>query len=75
MSNQRPAKTYRAAANDTAGGYNDLATRMFFRDAAAMLEKEGYSDPAFYFEQIADYLAEGKSLPTDRKLISRALGL
>lgn len=73
MSNQRPAKTYRAAANDN--NYNELAMRSFFRDAAAMLEKDGHSDPAFYFEQIADYLSEGNSLPVDKKMISRALGL
>lgn len=73
MSNQRPAKTYRASASDNS--YHDLAMRAFFRDAAALLEKAGYSDPAFYFEQMAEYLSEGKPLPTDRRMISRALGL
>ena len=72
MSNQRAGKTHRAALGD---GMHDMKIRNFFRDAAEILNESGNEDAAFYFEQITDYINSGKSLPTDRLEVGRALGV
>lgn len=72
MSNQRPAKTHRAALSD---GTQDMKIRNFFRDAADILLQEGQDDAAFYFEQVVEYINSGKSLPSTKQEVSRALGV
>jgi len=71
MSNQRSAKTYRAAANDNSG----MGTVLFFKYATKALTESGYEDPAFYFEQIVDHLRDGGSLPTNQREVEKVLGL
>ena len=72
MSNQRAGKTYRAAASD---GLEDMNLRNFFRTSAELLTESGNEDAAFYFEQIVDELNKGKSLPKEKREISRILGI
>lgn len=47
-------------------------TLNFFKSAQTALEKRGYTDEAFYFEQAYDHLKDGGSL--DDK-VERILGL
>lgn len=71
MSNQRMAKTHKAAASD---GMSEMKLRIFFRKAAELVEQD--SDAQFYFEQIVDHINSGGNLNTDDpKAISRILGL
>ena len=72
MSNQRTGKTHRAAAGDSMA---DMNLRNFFRTSAELLNQAGNEDAAFYFEQIVDALNEGKSLPNEKREISRVLGI
>lgn len=72
MSNQRTGKTHRAALSD---GMQDMKLRNFFRDAQEALVDAGEEDAAFYFEQVVDHFNAGKSLPTNRKEVSRLLGV
>lgn len=72
MSNQRAGKTHRAALSD---GTQDMKIRNFFRDAAEILTQAGEEDAAFYFEQVIDYINSGKSLPSSKQEVSRALGV
>jgi hypothetical protein len=72
MSNQRAGKTHRAALGD---GMQDMKIRNFFRDAADILNTSGEEDAAFFFEQVTDYINSGKSLPSSRAEVARALGV
>jgi hypothetical protein len=55
MSNQRPAKTYRAAM-PAEGNINLTRLKEFAAESARLLEAEGEADAAFYFEQLAEYI-------------------
>lgn len=70
--NQRMGKTHKAAAND---GLGEMKLRNFFRTCKELLEENGDTDAAYYFEQIVDEINSGKSLPNDRREISRLLGI
>lgn len=70
--NQRAGKTHRAAASD---GMADMKLRNFFRDAAGILERSGHVDCSFFFEQCADHITSGKSLPSESREIERVFGL
>lgn len=70
--NQRPGKTHKAAAND---GLGEMKLRNFFRTCQELLEESGDTAAAYYFEQIVDEINNGKSLPTDRREVSRLLGI
>lgn len=69
---QRAGKSHRAALGD---GMQDMKIRNFFKDAAEVLEQCGEEDAAFFFEQVTDYINSGKSLPTSRAEVARALGV
>lgn len=68
---QRAAKTKPASMTSMDG----MTQVSFFRIAKEELTKAGYEDPAFYFEQVEDWLRSGKSLPTTEKEVGRVLGL
>lgn len=52
-----------------------MTTVTFFKLAKENLERAGYEDEAFYFEQVEEWLRSGKSLPTTDKEVSKVLGL
>jgi hypothetical protein len=68
---QRAAKSKPASMNSMDG----MAQVSFFRAAKEELEGVGYTDAAFYFEQVEEWLRSGKSLPTTGKEVSKVLGL
>jgi hypothetical protein len=68
---QRAAKSKPASMNSVDG----MAQVSFFRVAKEELEGAGYTDAAFYFEQVEEWLRSGKSLPTTGKEVSKVLGL
>lgn len=72
MSNQRPGKTYRAAASQSMA---DMKTRNFFRTAAEVLNNNGHEDAAFYFEQVVDHINDGGVLSEDRSRVAYILGV
>ena len=51
MSNQRPGKVVRAADPTM----KDMNTLKFFKNAKKLLEHDGKTDEAFYFEQMVDW--------------------
>jgi hypothetical protein len=71
MSNQRAGKWKPAAMTDNRSNGMQLVT--FFKEAKEDLKRHGQDDAAFYFEQVEDWLREGKSL-TDKRA-SYILGL
>jgi len=68
---QRSAKSKPATMTSMDG----MAQVSFFRIAKEELIKAGYEDPAFYFEQIEEWLRSGKKLPTSEREVGKALGL
>mgnify|MGYP003110542366 CR=1 FL=1 len=68
---QRAAKTKPASMTSMDG----MAQVAFFRVAKEELTKAGYEDPAFYFEQVEDWLRSGKSLPSTAREVGKVLGL
>jgi hypothetical protein len=52
-----------------------MAQVAFFRIAKEELTKAGYEDPAFYFEQVEDWLRSGKGLPSTAREVGKVLGL
>lgn len=72
MSNQRPGKRKPASMTDAfyTGPMKQLE---FFKSCKEVLAREGQEDAAFYFEQIEDWLREGKDLYKDPP--GRILGL
>lgn len=68
---QRPGKMKKAAL----GAGNGFALLAFFESARSQLEKEGYEDEAFYFEQVETWLRDGKQLPTSDREVAKVLGL
>lgn len=73
MSNQRRAKTHKAAMSD---GLQEMKLKLFFKHAAESLEEAGKEDSAFYFHQVVEWIMEGKALPNDnKKQVGRILGV
>lgn len=68
---QRAAKSKPASMTSMDG----MAQVSFFRIAKEELIKAGYEDPAFYFEQVEEWLRSGKSLPTTERDVGKVLGL
>tara|TARA_B100000900_G_scaffold167679_1_gene142345 strand:- start:3238 stop:3453 length:216 start_codon:yes stop_codon:yes gene_type:complete len=71
MSNQRPGKTVRAIDPTM----KDMSMLKFFKLAKKVLEDEGKEDEAFYFEQMEDWLKQGKPIPTTEEQTIKALGV
>lgn len=72
MSNQRGGKWKKASLDS---GLSQMKLRNFFRDCKELLEENGEEDAAFYFEQIMDEINEGRTLPGDKRNVSKVLGL
>ena len=72
MSNQRGGKWKKASLDS---GLSQMKLRNFFRDCKELLEENGEEDAAFYFEQIMDEINEGRTLPGDKRNVSKGLGL
>jgi hypothetical protein len=73
MSNQRPAKTYRAAMPGE-GNINITRIRDFAFEAARLLEEQGETDAAFYFEQLGEFVKKNPEKGLNES-VSRILGL
>ena len=71
MSNQRPGKFQSRPDVMT----QEMGTLKFFKLAQKVLEKEGKSDEAFNFEQMADWIQSGKRLPNTEEDVIKALGI
>jgi hypothetical protein len=69
---QRPGKTKRAAMSDSMA---DMRLRNFFRDCQELFDEHGDEDAAIFFENLVDHLNAGKPMPTDKREISRMMGL
>lgn len=67
---QRPAKMQKSDL-----GTNDMKCYKAMKLAAECLNGSGYEDEAFYFEQLVDWLSNGRTLPLDKKDMESALGL
>jgi len=61
------------SASMAEAGIKPLTLCTFFKEAAALLERSGKEDAAFYFSQVEDHLREGKDLRDET--IARILGL
>ena len=72
MSNKRGGKWKKASLDS---GLSQMKLRNFFRDCKELLEENGEEDAAFYFEQIMDEINEGRTLPGDKRNVSKVLGL
>lgn len=69
---QRPGKTHRAGLGDD----NQLMRiKNFMQMCAEVLGDNDNDSSAFWFEQIVDHIMDGGSIPTERKEVSRILGL
>lgn len=68
---QRAAKKRPASMSS----FDGMSTVTFFKLAKENLQRVGYEDEAFYFEQVETWLRDGKSLPTTDKEVSKVLGL
>ena len=53
----------------------DMTVLKFFKMAQKILEAEGKDDEAFYFEQMVDWLKQGRPLPLDEETTIKALGV
>ena len=71
MSNQRPGKVVRAMDPTM----KDMTVLKFFKMAQQLLEANGKEDEAFYFEMMADWLKQGKPIPTTEEQTIKALGI
>jgi hypothetical protein len=52
-----------------------MRLKNFMETCQKLLEGEGHTESAFYFEQLSEYFASGGELIDDRKETSRILGL
>ncbi len=73
MSNQRPGKYEKKL--DVGPNMTPMAFIKCITQCAKVLDANGHEDPAFYFEQLADYIKSGKQMPTEPKDIIHALGI
>jgi len=71
MSNQRPAKKVSAMSPEM----KDMTVLKFFKNAQKVLEEADKPDEAFYFEQMVDWLQQGKPLPLNEETTVKALGV
>ena len=71
MSNQRPGKVVRAMDPTM----KDMTVLKFFKMAQQLLQANGKEDEAFYFEMMADWLKQGKPIPTTEEQTIKALGI
>ncbi len=71
MSNQRPANKVKAMSPEM----KDMTVLKFFKNAQKVLEASEKEDEAFYFEQMVDWLQQGKPLPLDEETTIKALGI
>ena len=69
--NQRAGKTQKGLSS----GMAEMNLYKSMKIAAEVLNENGDEDCAFYFEQIVDYLTQGKKLPLDKREMERALGV
>jgi hypothetical protein len=69
---QRAAKMSKPVGDDR---INPMTLLQFVRECSNQLNVAGHDDCAFYFDQIVDYLREGKGLTSDPKKVSSILGL
>lgn len=68
MSNQRGGKWKPATLND-GGKVDAMVLTTFFKSAKEALERAGYEDSAFYFEQCEDWMRQGRSINSDARMI------
>ncbi len=73
--NQRRARTHSASASSQNSDTQARQLHHFFKTARELLQESGQDDAAFYFEQAEEVFTQGASLPSDRRDISRLLGL
>lgn len=66
MSNQRPGKWKPAALTDGSLTGGPMKQLEFFKGCKEALQRAGQEDAAFYFEQIEDWIREGKDLYSKR---------
>lgn len=71
MSNQRSGKWKPASMSDSFN--NPMKLLEFFKGCKEALERGGKTEEAFYFEQIEEWLREGKDLYKEHP--ARILGL
>ena len=70
MSNQRPGKLQKPLDRN-----GDMQVYKFFKTASKVLKDAGKEDEAFYFEQMEDWLKQGKPIPTTEEQTIKALGV
>ena len=69
--NQRPGKFSKGLDS----GMNDMNTVKSLRMASEILKSEEMYNEAFYFEQMEDWLKQGKSIPSTEEQTIKALGI
>lgn len=69
---QRSAKMSKPVGD---GRIDPMLLTRFMKQCKIQLESAGYSDCAFYFEQIEEALREGKNVTEDPRKVSQILGL
>ncbi len=74
MSNQRPAKMHRAAASTNEGNMSLQDLKAFALLAQKELEAAGEDGAAYYFGQLAEFIADSPEKLTSTS-VSRVLGL
>jgi hypothetical protein len=74
MSNQRPLKMHRAAASNNECSMSLRELKTFALLAQKELEAAGEGDAAYYFGQLADFIADSPEKLTSTS-VSRVLGL
>jgi len=74
MSNQRPGKMHRAAASANEGSLSLQDLKVFAQRAEKELEAAGEQEAAYYFGQLAEFIAESPEKLTTTS-VARVLGL
>jgi hypothetical protein len=68
MSNQRVGK-WKSASKSGTDKVDAMVLTTFFKSAKEALERAGYEDSAFYFEQCEEWMREGRSINSDARKI------
>lgn len=68
MSNQRSGK-WKPASMSGGDKIDSMVLCQFFKSAKEALERAGYEDSAFYFEQCEEWMREGRSINNDARVI------
>ena len=72
MSNQRKGKMQSRPDNQG----SEMAVYKFFKIVSRIqLTDANHDDAAFYFEQMQDWISNGKKLPTDKDTVINPLGI